>query len=188
VRDRSRRTQLTDAAITTLAREGSRGLTHRAVDRAAGVPEGSTSYYFRTRSSLLGALVTRLAELDAAEIPDPPTSGIEAFAEAMAGLVTRVAGAERERQLARFELSLEATRRPELREALVESAGRIHDLVTDRLRGFGIPDPSTRASGLLALVDGVLLDQVTGTGRPPIPPELLRDIFRRALDTTEPFD
>ena len=33
----SRRAEIADAAIATLARDGMRGLTHRAVDRAAGL-------------------------------------------------------------------------------------------------------------------------------------------------------
>ena len=59
----SRRALIADAAISTLARDGMRGLTHRAVDRTAGLPEGSASYYFRTRQALLQAAVERLAEL-----------------------------------------------------------------------------------------------------------------------------
>jgi DNA-binding transcriptional regulator YbjK len=76
VSETSRRSELADAAIATLARDGSRCLTHRAVDRAAGVPQGSTSFYYRSRLDLLGATVRRLAELDATEIPSlPDTSG-----------------------------------------------------------------------------------------------------------------
>ena len=56
----SRRALIADAAISTLARDGMRGLTHRAVDRTAGLPEGSASYYFRTRQALLQATVERL--------------------------------------------------------------------------------------------------------------------------------
>jgi hypothetical protein len=47
----SRRALIADTAISTLARDGMRGLTHRAVDRAAGLPEGSASYHFRTRQA-----------------------------------------------------------------------------------------------------------------------------------------
>ena len=36
----SQRALIADAVISTLARDGMRGLTHRAVDRAAGLPEG----------------------------------------------------------------------------------------------------------------------------------------------------
>ena len=64
----SRRAEIADAAITTLARDGMRGLTHRAVDRTAGLPEGSASYYFRTRQALLKATVDRLAELDSTDM------------------------------------------------------------------------------------------------------------------------
>jgi hypothetical protein len=47
--------EIADAAIGLLAAEGMRGLTHRTVDRAADLPKGSTSYYFRTRQALLQA-------------------------------------------------------------------------------------------------------------------------------------
>ncbi|HEY1174567.1 MAG TPA: TetR family transcriptional regulator, partial [Phytomonospora sp.] len=52
-----RRGLVADAAIALLADKGTRGLTHRAVDEQAGLPQGSTSYYFRSREALLkGAL------------------------------------------------------------------------------------------------------------------------------------
>ncbi|HEX5919668.1 MAG TPA: TetR family transcriptional regulator, partial [Nocardioides sp.] len=43
-----RRTVLLDAALELVGTQGMRGLTHRAVDAAAGLPAGSTSNYFRT--------------------------------------------------------------------------------------------------------------------------------------------
>ena len=45
-----RRRQLLEAALHVIADEGLRGLTHRAVDRRAGLPEGSCSAYLRTRA------------------------------------------------------------------------------------------------------------------------------------------
>ena len=57
-----RRPLLADAAITVLAREGGRGLTHRAVDREAGVPEGTAKNYYPTRDSLLTAAANRMAD------------------------------------------------------------------------------------------------------------------------------
>ena len=44
-----RRRRILDAATVVVADHGLRGLTHRAVDREAGLPEGSCSAYFRTR-------------------------------------------------------------------------------------------------------------------------------------------
>ena len=67
--DSPRRRQLLEAALHVIADEGLRGLTHRAVDRRAGLPEGSCSAYLRTRSALQQALTeyvaaTLLADVD----------------------------------------------------------------------------------------------------------------------------
>lgn len=65
-----------DAALTLLADRGMRGLTHRAVDETAGLPQGSTSNVARTRQALLELAVRRLADREARvlalhEMPDP---------------------------------------------------------------------------------------------------------------------
>jgi AcrR family transcriptional regulator len=161
VADDSRRTRLADAAISTLAREGSRGLTHRAVDRTAGVPEGSTSYYFRTRLDLLRAIVRRMSELDTASLPALAHADRGEFEEAFSASVQGLVTDGRERQLARYELTLEATRRPELREALLANAVPIHDRLTGQLAALGVPDPGDRAQDLLALLDGLLFSRLT---------------------------
>lgn len=70
-----RRTLIADTAIDLVAAAGLRGLTHRAVDGAAKLPAGSTSYYFRTRTALIGACYARLAELDLADIGDGRAGG-----------------------------------------------------------------------------------------------------------------
>jgi DNA-binding transcriptional regulator YbjK len=175
----SRRSQLADAAIATLAREGSRGLTHRAVDRAAGVPEGSTSFYFRSRLDLLRATVGRLAELDAAEIPAIPETSAKDFAVAFTAVVTHLLTDGRERQLGRYQLLFEAARQPELRETLVASAGRIRALVAERFAALGVPEPEDRARDFLTLIDGLLFNQLVGPdGRTLDGPALQRLITR----------
>lgn len=60
VRPGDRRPMITDHAIVVLADGGARALTHQAVDRHAGLPAGSTSYYFRTRAALIAAVVERI--------------------------------------------------------------------------------------------------------------------------------
>ena len=166
----SRRAAIADAAITTLARDGMRGLTHRAVDRAAGLPEGSASYYFRTRQALLQATVERLAELDSAEmLPStglPVQSGheLDAFALAAASIIDNWLTAGRERQLARYELALEATRRPELRDALIASGAAIRAMVASRFAAAGIRQPDQRAADFVAFLDGLVFDQLAGAG------------------------
>ncbi|HLL33473.1 MAG TPA: TetR/AcrR family transcriptional regulator, partial [Streptomyces sp.] len=49
----SRADLVADTALALLAERGMRGLTHRAVDEAAGLPQGSTSNVARTRQALL---------------------------------------------------------------------------------------------------------------------------------------
>src|SRR3954447_1685384 len=59
-----RRTGILDAALSVLAHDGMRALTHRAVDAAAGIAPGSTSYYFRTRAALVAGCIDRLPGID----------------------------------------------------------------------------------------------------------------------------
>jgi DNA-binding transcriptional regulator YbjK len=62
-----RRRDLCDAAIELLAEDGARGLTHLRVDRRAGVADGTTSFYFQTRSALLRGATDRKVQLDVAD-------------------------------------------------------------------------------------------------------------------------
>lgn len=153
-----RRTMIADAVIETLAERGSRGLTHRAVDEAAGLPPGSTSYYLRTRASLLEAGVHRLAELDAAAVV--PLEG-ETLSVALSRTLEQLLTADRARLLARYELTLEAVRRPALREVLAGGTEQVRDAVRARLAEDGVDDPDAAATDLLAMLEGLLFTQIT---------------------------
>jgi DNA-binding transcriptional regulator YbjK len=176
-----------------------RGLTHRAVDRAAGLPEGSASYYFRTRQALLQATVERLAELDSTDMPPStgispstgtaPSTGLrapagqdlEAFAAAAARIVESWLTSGRERQLARYELALEATRRPELRQALVASGAAIRAMVASQFAAAGVRQPGQRAADFVAFLDGLLFDQIAGAGARELTSAHLRAAIRALL-------
>jgi DNA-binding transcriptional regulator YbjK len=45
-------------------------MTHRRVDRHAGLPDGTTSFYYQTRSALLRGAIDRVIELDVADFTD----------------------------------------------------------------------------------------------------------------------
>lgn len=116
-----RRAEITDAALEVLGANGSRGLTHRAVDRSAGVPLGTTVNYFPSRAGLLLAMAHRIFDRLAPE-PDrvaelaslpPERATVEYAAYATERLLANSALA-----LALVELRLEATRHPEVRRAL----------------------------------------------------------------------
>ena len=189
----SRRAEIADAAIAALARDGMRGLTHRAVDRAAGLPEGSASYYFRTRQALLQATVERLAELDTTDMLDStgmlPSTGLAALpgldldtlVDAAAGIVESWLTTGRERQLARYELALEATRRPELRQALIASGAAIRATVASQVAAAGVRQPDQRAADFVAFLDGLLFDQIAGAGARNLTSADLRGAIRALL-------
>lgn len=164
-----RRDVLADAAIGVLARAGSRGLTHRAVDGAAGLAEGTSSYYFRTRSALLQACVERMAARTLAEMPigTAAPATVDDLVAACVATVGRWLDHDHERLLARWELALESTRRPELETALRLAGARIRERVADTLASLGIADPRRRADDLVACLDGLAFDQLAGAGRPP---------------------
>lgn len=183
----NRRQLLADAAIATLANAGLRGLTHRAVDRTAGLPEGSCSYYFRTRQALLRAAADRLAEADSDDVitrtsPHSPADLAE-IAETAAELIEHWLVAGRIRMLARYELALESTRQPELRAVLTEAGRQIRQLAETLLTAAGAPDPSKQAPVLVACVDGIVFDHLAGAGALALSPGELRATLLALLRT-----
>ncbi|MFF2623884.1 TetR/AcrR family transcriptional regulator [Oerskovia jenensis] len=64
-RSSDRQRAMVEAAARLLLAEGFPAVTHRRVARAAGVPQGSASYYFPSSSSLVTAAVEAAEELRA---------------------------------------------------------------------------------------------------------------------------
>ena len=164
-----RRRELCDAAIQLLAENGARGLSHVKVDRRAGVADGTSSFYFRTRAALLRALAARVAELDLADLTSVQ-SGPDDAPSRLARLVMKSA---REpgltRAKARYELSLHAIRDPVLAEAFQENVIRFVDLsrqVVAQWQPSGRPsDPAIvedQAVAIMTFIDGVLMSFVRG--------------------------
>ncbi|KIZ16326.1 TetR/AcrR family transcriptional regulator [Streptomyces natalensis] len=168
---------IADTALALLAERGMRGLTHRAVDEAAGLPQGSTSNLARTRAALLESAVRRLAEREAAVLtPDamPPATSDgsitpAAVAEALSLALHRYLSRHRQLVVARYELALEATRRPELR-APYDRAGRaFREPMAAMLRAAGSADPERHALSMIAWCDGVLFSCTAGQYHAAVP-------------------
>ncbi|CAM5480009.1 TetR family transcriptional regulator OS=Streptomyces cyaneofuscatus OX=66883 GN=G3I52_09935 PE=4 SV=1 [Streptomyces cyaneofuscatus] len=183
-----RRDLIADAALSTVASSGLRGLTHRAVDTAAGLPAGSTSYYFRTRSALISACYLRLADLTVADVDrwqaEHGGTDPDSAAEALAVLLHHWLTVGRDRQLARFELSLEATRRPELRADLETAGLAARSRATTLLSALGASRPAQAADLLVAWTDGLLYDRLAGApaaSRPAPDVTELTPVVRRML-------
>jgi DNA-binding transcriptional regulator YbjK len=179
-----------DTALALLAERGMRGLTHRAVDEAAGLPQGSTSNLARTRQALLELAVRRLADREARvlalhEMPDP-RGGLDALVDALAPATHRALTRNRELTLARYELALEATRRPELRAYFDAAGARFRDQLGALVTAMGSRDPARHVLSLVAWADGLMFSCVAGSfsARMPSLEEVrsgLRDLLRGML-------
>ncbi|MFW0790744.1 TetR/AcrR family transcriptional regulator [Gordonia sp. CPCC 205333] len=162
---RTRRETIADAAIRIIARDGVRALTHRAVDREAELPQGSTSYHAKTRRALLELIVDALAshtlrdtvglavQSDAAHEFD-----ITQLAMLVAGLVDTLA-ARRDDMRARYALILELDDMPHLRQRLTSQSEvqTITRAVTSQaLASAGLPHSLADVDELLALTDALV--------------------------------
>ena len=164
--EQDRRRLIARTALHVLATGGARGLTHRAVDARAALPAGSTSYYFRSRAALLNACVDDLVAQDQADLelmaPLLTAGGPDTLGQALGDVLFRWLSTDRERHLARYELSMEALRRPDVAEALHRGGAAIRLRVADVLAGFGAADPLEQAHWLVACLDGILFDRLAG--------------------------
>lgn len=171
-----RRDAIADAAIHLVATRGLRGLTHRAVDAEAGLPPGSTSYYLRTRNALLTACVGRMFTRDVTGMPPPGADPLEL-------IVTMTVELARDRPddlVARYELSLEASRQPELRAAIDQGGRQLRRMLAQLLGELGVPDPDNAAWPVAAMLDGLMYDRVAGAGA-ALSPEAFEAAVRRSV-------
>jgi DNA-binding transcriptional regulator YbjK len=179
-----RRRELCDAALQLLADDGTKGLSHLKVDARAGVPDGTTSFYFRTRSALLHAVAERMVELDLATlqaVADSPGLDDASAASALAKVVIQT-GEEPNltRTKARYELTMQATRDPAM-AAILERATRAftklhHDIFVQLLPHGADLDPAVvddLTNITLTFINGLLMRLAHGD---------------RVIDTPEQLD
>lgn len=176
-----RRRQLLDAALRVIADEGLKGLTHRAVDRRAGLPEGSCSAYWRTRHALQAALteyvasallgdVDRLAE-EMRDCEPDEQAGMERAVELFLRWLD-----QRELLVARLELTMAASRDPDLAQLLADHRSRLVAVVEDIMTAAGLEHSAERAEALVASYDGILLAALLK------PPPARRSFLSRSLE------
>ncbi|GAA4557381.1 TetR/AcrR family transcriptional regulator [Planotetraspora kaengkrachanensis] len=172
----ARRRALTDAAIDLLAGSGAHGVTHRAVEKAAGLPYGTASNYFRSREALLVATAERIVELHHADMDRAarrqkkaaaahgesiPADFTEHVVDLLADSLFGAATILRDRYLAIFELQLEAVRRPVLASALAGLQDGSMRFTAGHHADLGLPISPERIPALVALYGGALFTLVT---------------------------
>ncbi len=153
------------AAIQVLAEEGNRGLTHRAVDKRAGLPEGTASRYARTRRALQELATeemfgedSRDAALALMEVASREP-GLDAVVDLLVAVTMAFVSAP-ERYLARIELQLEARRTPALRRLLAQARGTFVGTLADVLQHLNHSGANDCAEVIVATIDGILHRQL----------------------------
>ena len=174
-----RRTQLLDAALTVVADKGMKGLTHRAVDAAAQLPQGTTSNYYRNRAALVEAVLDRLEQLDGALLQDQgragPPKDIEELAAQLAAMALALAGQHAGLTRARLALSLDKP------EAVTAGHFRLMGGLEQALAALGVADAAARARDLADYGDGVLLHLLTVRRDEQPDPAAIAAAIRRLL-------
>jgi AcrR family transcriptional regulator len=157
-----RRAQLADAAIDLLVESGVHGVTHRAVDRRAGLPAGTASNYFRSREALLVATAHRVVAQHQADMAQAAASGTGDAVDLIADSLLLAAGRHRARYLAIFELRLESLRRPALSAALDELMASMVAFTGGHHAELGLGIPSAAIGPMLVMYGGALFALATG--------------------------
>ncbi len=184
-----RRRALARAGIEVIADGGMRTLTHRSVEATAGLPAGTASYHFRTRTDLVRAVLTEIAAMSRRRLDDGPavhtgeagsTPVPVAERPAVAAQIATAGAAfilgqltdYRRTTLARYALEVEVAANPDLTEVL-HAAEQFHELAAGACRTLGVEDAETAGRHLLAFLDGIvhapLLGAASRRADPPAP-------------------
>jgi len=154
-----RREQILEAALRLIGRSGRQAVTHRAVAEEAGVPLGSTTYYFDSRDDLLAQALEHVARSEAERYAELATELRKAKTpRALADMLLAELASEAEDRtthIAEYELWLEAAHRPELREAATAWCDAVQLAIAGALEKLGSNDPDADASLVVAAMDGL---------------------------------
>jgi len=159
------------SAIAVVGRSGMRGLTHRAVDREAGMPEGTCSVYFRTRLALLTALgnfVAAALHADVralgASLPSDDEENVEHAIDATTAMLLRWSE-HPDLVITMSELALEAARTPSLSEPIIAWRANLTQVVEDIVCRTEPDAARLRAEAIVASLDGVVLSALLATSK-----------------------
>lgn len=184
---RGRREQILDATLRVIGREGRNAVTHRAVAEEAGVPLGSTTYYFDSRDDLLGQALEQVAaqEVERYARLGEELRSVGSGKELADRLISELVAAAEDRvaYIAEYELWLEAGRRPDLRDAAQSWCNAEQGAIAAALRELGSSDPRADASIVVATLDGLgervlARDEDPAAAAKELQPELRRLIER----------
>lgn len=159
------REEILRAALRLIGQRGIHAVTHREIAAAAGVSPGSTTYHFATLDELLTAALELFVDDEIARVEQATATLLDAHADPEAVLSVIAAQiqetlASPAEQVAQYELYLQATRNQALRASAARCVKAYHEITAAALRAAGADDPEQLAPIALALIDGLMLQQL----------------------------
>ena len=165
-RGAARRELLIQSTLRLIADRGVEAVSHRAVADAAGVPLGSTTYWFDSRQAMLREALESFVKVEIeglrerlAGVLGQRLSSARLVDEFTACLLPQL-GKERWRTVAQYALLQEAVHQPELRAICREWNEAWIEVLSEVFSSLGSGDPGLEARMFLAMLDGLLLGQL----------------------------
>jgi TetR/AcrR family transcriptional regulator, regulator of biofilm formation and stress response len=179
-----RREEILRATLRVIGARGADAVTHRAVAAEAGVPLSATTYYFASKEELLAETLLLAAREETERLERlvielaPLSLSEDGWAAAVAAQLGRDVAEDPSRHVALFELGLESTRMPALREELMRWQEALLRLAAMGCRAVGSAEPEVDARLVVSALTGLMLEQLA-SGEEDFEEAVLRPVLER---------
>ncbi|MFL5892334.1 MAG: TetR/AcrR family transcriptional regulator, partial [Solirubrobacterales bacterium] len=169
----ARRVLLLQTTLRLIADEGIDSVSHRSVAEAARVPLGSTTYWFSSRQDMLRQALEHFARLEIETLREQLAAVLgrrlsrKRLVDEFTDLLLPQLGDGRWRTVAQYAFLQEAARQPELEAVCREWTDAWHDALAEVFGSLGVPNPQLEARMFLAMLDGLLLEQLAAPDDDP---------------------
>ena len=166
IQGRARRLHLLQTTLRLIADQGIDAVSHRSVADAAGVPLGSTTYWFSSRQDMLRQALEHFARIEIETLREHLAGVLgkrlsrQRLVNEFADLLVPQLGEERWRTVAQYALMQEAARQPELQDVCREWSQAWLEALAEMFTSLGARSPMLEARMFLAMLDGLLLEQL----------------------------
>lgn len=184
-----RRALITTTALRMIDEVGLAAVNHRAIDKAAGLPIGTTSNYFRTRAALYEAILRMMLNDQIDQLDQFAVSALPRSQDELVDLLARIieAGGDRSatdgatarnRYAARIKLSLKAVDDPRLAATMRHTRAASLEALSAQVRAVHPAATDEQMDTLGSVITGLSIDKLT-IG---VPTGDLRTILTSLLD------